>query len=73
MRLKQLKELIHNSANHFNIEKATVRVEFREIEEVEGFDQVFERGSASAGDDNDIAERVCGRLWFELRVEWSFF
>jgi hypothetical protein len=34
MRLKQLRELIHNSANHFNIPKATVSVIFNEIEEV---------------------------------------
>jgi structural maintenance of chromosome 4 len=35
MRLRHLKELIHNSANHYNIDKATVSVTFNEIEEVD--------------------------------------
>lgn len=34
MRLKQLKELIHNSARHRSLERATVSVTFKEIEEV---------------------------------------
>jgi structural maintenance of chromosome 4 len=38
MRLKQLKELIHNSANHYGIDRATVSVTFKEIEEVGRFD-----------------------------------
>lgn len=39
MRLKQLKELIHNSATRFNVDKAQVSVTFKEIEEVESIDQ----------------------------------
>lgn len=34
MRLKQLKELIHNSAGRRDLEKAQVSVKFKEIEEV---------------------------------------
>ena len=48
MRLKQLKELIHNSANHYNIPKATVRVTFHEIEEKkDGTERVIDRVTIS--------------------------
>ena len=38
MRLKNLRELIHNSANHSNIHKASVTVEFQDILDLENGD-----------------------------------